>query len=63
MIKDTEHELLTKFLKIKSPSIQGTESKDAFEFIIDCYKWLYKMGIIQKHGVEYVTFLLVNDAK
>lgn len=63
VITSAKHELLTKFLRINNPIFQDTKSKDAFEFIIDCYKRLHNMGIVKKHGVKFMTFMLEKDAK
>lgn len=44
MMTGTKHKLLIKFLKIKPPIFLGIESINVFEFIIDCYGRLHKMG-------------------
>lgn len=44
-------------------TFQGTDFKDVFEIITHCYDRSHKMGIIQRHGVEFLTFLLEKNAK
>lgn len=39
----------------KTPFFLGFESKDALEFIVDCHERLHKMGVMEQHGVEFVT--------
>ena len=42
-----QHELFTKFFKLKPPIFKGAESEDAYDFLVDCNEILHKMGIVQ----------------
>ncbi|TMX03821.1 hypothetical protein EJD97_013713 [Solanum chilense] len=51
-----QHELFSKFLKLKPPVFKGAESEDAYDFLVDCHELLHKMGIVERFGVEFVTY-------
>ena len=51
-----QHELFCMFLKFKPPVFNGAESKDAYDFLVDCHELLHKMGIVERFGVEFVTY-------
>ena len=51
-----QHELFTKFLKLKPPFFKGAESEDAYDFLVDCHELLLKMDIVERFCVEFVTY-------
>ena len=58
-----QHELFIKFLKLKPPVFKGAESEDAYDFLVDCHERLHKMDIVERFGVEFVTYQFQGDAK
>ena len=42
-----QHELFTKFLKLKPPVFKGAESEDAYDFLVYCHELLHKMDIVE----------------
>ena len=55
VMTNDQHELFSKFLKLKPPVLKGAESEDAYDFLVDCHELLHKMGIVERFGVEFVT--------
>ena len=47
IMKNNQHELFSKFLKLKPPVFKGAESKDAYDFLVDCHELLLKMDIVE----------------
>ena len=37
-----QHELFSKFLKLKPPVFKGAESEDAYDFLVDCHVLLHR---------------------
>ena len=37
-----QHELFTKFRKLKPPVFKGAESEDAYDFLVDCLELLLR---------------------
>ena len=58
-----QHELFSKFLKLKPPVFKGAESEDAYNFLVYCHELLHKMGIVERFGVEFVTYQFQGNAK
>ena len=48
IMTNDQHELLSKFLKLKPPVFKGAESEDAYDFLVDCHEILHKMGIVER---------------
>ena len=56
VMTNDQHELFSKFLKLKPPVFKGAESEDAYDFLVDSRELLHKMGIVEQFGVEFVTY-------
>ncbi|TMW83140.1 hypothetical protein EJD97_002765, partial [Solanum chilense] len=58
-----QHELFIKFLKLKPQVFKGTEFEDSYDFLVDCHELLHKMDIVERFGVEFVTYQFQGNAK
>ena len=58
-----KHELFSKFLKLKPPVFKVAESDDVCDFLVYCHELLHKMGIVERFGVEFVTYKIQGNAK
>ena len=56
IMTNDQHELFSKFLKLKPPVFKGAESEDAYDFLVNCHELLHKMGIVERFSVEFVTY-------
>ena len=63
IMTNDQHELFSKFLKLKPPAFKGAESEDAFDFLVDCHELLHKMGIVERFGVEFVSISFKGTPK
>ena len=58
-----QHEVFSKFLKLKPPIFKGAESEDAYDSLVEFHKLLHKMGIVERFGVEFVTYQFQGNSK
>ena len=63
IMTNDQHELFSKFLKLKPPVFKGAESEDAYDFLVDFHELLHKMGIVERFGVEFVTYQFEGNTK
>lgn len=63
MMTRDENELFCRFIKMKPPISHGIESENAYKFIIDYHERLHKMGVVERYGVELVTFQFQDNTK
>ncbi|TMW94289.1 hypothetical protein EJD97_010474, partial [Solanum chilense] len=63
IMTNDQHELFSKFLKLKPPVFKGIESEDAYDFLVDCHELLHKMGLVEQFGVEFVSYQFQGNAK
>ncbi|TMW80957.1 hypothetical protein EJD97_013282 [Solanum chilense] len=46
LMTSDQHELFTKFLKLKPPVFKDAESEDAYDFLVDCHELLQMIDIV-----------------
>ena len=63
IMKSDQHELFSKFLKLKPPVFKGAESEDAYDFLVYCDELVHKMGIVERFGVEFLTYQFKGTLK
>lgn len=49
VMTETENDMLSKFLRMKTLTFSSFEIENAMKFIIGCYHKLHKMHIMEKH--------------
>ena len=63
VVTQNMHGMLTMFLKLNPLFFLGSETNDNFEFILNYYVRLYKLGMVYQHVVEFVPFKLQFETK
>ena len=63
IMTNDQHELFSKFFKLKPPVFKGPESEDVYYFLVVCHELLHKMGIVERFGVEFVSYKFQGNAK
>ena len=58
-----QHDLFIRFFKLKPPVFKRVESEEAYDFLVDCHELLNPMDIVERIGVEFVTYQFQGDAK
>lgn len=51
-----EHKILTMFLKLNPLFYLGYKNEDVYEFVLNFYERIHKLGIIHQHEIEFLTF-------
>ena len=51
-----QHDLFIRLLKLKPPVLKVAESEEAYDFLVDCHELLHKMDIVERFGIEFVTY-------
>ena len=55
--------IFTLFRRWLELVFKGAESEDAYDFLVDSHELLHKMGIVERFGVEFVSYQFQGNAK
>lgn len=58
-----EQKMFEKFRLMNPPTYTGDLTEDANEFIVSCHERLHNLGLVESHGVDYITFQMTGSAK